>query len=154
MLAQPSSLARGPNANFLELPLELRQQIYHDYFKVAAETKSSPFKLNSMTFSILYRKDLQNQAAIHSNLIRYHTLLLSELLLRMRYFVTPEMFDQVDEVAPQYLQTIKRRINGCIRDDEYEVSEDDDDSMRFGHAYFAAVAEFDHQRDVIGASLD
>ncbi|KAI7767145.1 hypothetical protein LZL87_009547 [Fusarium oxysporum] len=147
MLAQPSSLARRPNANFLGLPLELRQQIYHDYFKVhggyvydgdsdklfqvAAETKSSPFKLNSMTFSTLYRKDLQHQAAIHSNLIRYHTLLLSELLLQMRYFVTPEMFDQVDEVAPQYLQTIKRRVNGCIRDDEYEVSEDDDDSMKF-----------------------
>ncbi|KAL7765737.1 hypothetical protein ACKLNR_003653 [Fusarium oxysporum f. sp. zingiberi] len=186
MLAQLSSLARRPNANFLGLPLELRQQIYHDYFKVdgdyvyegdsdklvqadgkpismslryacrlvAAETKSFPFMLNSIIFSTLYRKDLQHQAAIHSNLIRYHALLLSELLLRMRYFVTPEMFDQVDEVAPQYVQTIKRHINGCIRDDEYDDSEDDDDSMKFGHRDFGAVAEFDEEGGLICASLD
>ncbi|KAF5714859.1 hypothetical protein FMUND_7240 [Fusarium mundagurra] len=179
MIVHPSSLAPRPKTTFLDLPLELRQQVYHDYFKVdggyvydvdsdklvqadrqpisislryacrsvAEETKSIPFQLNSITFSTLYRKDLQHQAAIHSNLIRFHTVLLSELLLRMRYFVTPEMFDQVDEVAPHYLQRIKSRINGCIRDDEYEGS-------LFYRKEFRAVTEFDQSTDVTVASLD
>ncbi|KAF5528761.1 hypothetical protein FMEXI_14540 [Fusarium mexicanum] len=169
-----SSLAQTPKATFLGLPLELRQQIYHEYFKVdggyvydgdsdklvqadrqpisislryacrsvAEETKSFPFQLNSITFSTLYRKDLQQQAAIHSNLIRFHTVLLSELLLRMRYFITLEMYDQVDEVAPQYLGEIKSRVEGCILDDEYEDSEEDDDSL-FDHKDFLAITEFD-----------
>ncbi|KAF5569407.1 hypothetical protein FPHYL_2223 [Fusarium phyllophilum] len=172
-------LSYGPKATFLCLPLELRQQIYHDYFKVdggyvydgdsdnlvqadgqpisislryacrsvAEETSSIPFQLNSITFSTLYRKDLQHQAAIHSNLIRFHTVLLSELLLRMRYFVTPEMFDQVDEVAPQYVQNIKTHINGCIRDDEHEGS-------LFHRKEFRAVTEFDKEGEIIVASLD
>ncbi|KAF5690528.1 hypothetical protein FDENT_3912 [Fusarium denticulatum] len=188
MIAHPSSLAPRPKATFLDLPLELRQQVYHDYFKVdggfvydgdsdklvqadrqpisislryacrsvAEETKSFPFQLNSITFSTLYRKDLQHQAAIHSNLIRFHTVLLSELLLRMRYFITPEMYDQVDEVAPQYLETIKSHVKGCISDDEYEDSEEDDDSL-FGHKDFLAITEFDEGEGggggVTGASL-
>ncbi|KAG5809606.1 hypothetical protein H9Q74_007014 [Fusarium xylarioides] len=179
MLAQPSSPTQRPKATFLCLPLELRQQIYHDYFKVdggyvydgdsdklvqadgqpisislryacrsvAEETSSIPFQLNSITFSTLYRKDLQHQAAIHSNLIRFHTVLLSELLLRMRYFVTPEMFDQVDEVAPQYVQNIKTHINGCIREDEHEGS-------LFHRKEFRAVTEFDKEGEIIVASLD
>ncbi|KAI1035162.1 hypothetical protein LB504_005849 [Fusarium proliferatum] len=138
MLMHPSSVAQMHRASFLDLPLELRQQVYHEYFRVdggyvydgdsdklvqadrqpisislryacrsvAEETKSFPFQLNSITFSTLYREDLQHQAAIHSNLIRFHTVLLSELLLRMRHYVTPEMFVQVDEVAPQYLRRI------------------------------------------------
>ncbi|KAG5754889.1 hypothetical protein H9Q72_014466 [Fusarium xylarioides] len=179
MLAQSSSPTQRPKATFLCLPLELRQQIYHDYFKVdggyvydgdsdklvqadgqpisislryacrsvAEETSSIPFQLNSITFSTLYRKDLQHQAAIHSNLIRFHTVLLSELLLRMRYFVTPEMFDQVDEVAPQYVQNIKTHINGCIREDEHEGS-------LFHRKEFRAVTEFDKEGEIIVASLD
>ncbi|KAF4959073.1 hypothetical protein FGADI_1951 [Fusarium gaditjirri] len=134
MITQPSSLPYEPKAAFLGLPLELRQQIYHEYFKVdggyvydgdfdrlvqadgqpisislryacrsvAEETKSFPFKLNSITFSTLYRKDLQHQAAIHSNLIRFHTLLLSGLLIRMRRCITPEMFDQVEEAVKNF----------------------------------------------------
>jgi hypothetical protein len=34
MLSCLSSLVQTPKAAFLDLPLELRQQIYHDYFKV------------------------------------------------------------------------------------------------------------------------
>ncbi|EWG53455.1 hypothetical protein FVEG_11884 [Fusarium verticillioides 7600] len=179
MIVHPSSLAPRPKATFLDLPLELRQQVYHDYFKVdggyvydgdsdklvradgqpismslryacrsvAEETKSIPFKLNSITFSALYRKDLQHQAAIHSNLIRFHSVLLSELLLRMRYFVTPEMFDQVDEVAPHYLQKIKSRISSCIREDEYEDSEDN--GSLFDREDFQDVTEFDEMGAVL-----
>ncbi|KAF5985541.1 hypothetical protein FCOIX_2035 [Fusarium coicis] len=175
MLSCPSSPVQTPQATFLDLPLELRQQTYHDYFKVdggggyvydgdsnklvqaegqpssislrcacrsvAEKTKSIPFQLNSITFSTLYRKDLQYQVVIYSNLVRFYTVLPSELLLRMRYFVTPEMFDQVDEVAPRYLQKIKSRISSCIQEDEYEDSEDD--GSLFERENFQDVTEFD-----------
>ncbi|KAI1047148.1 hypothetical protein LB505_010118 [Fusarium chuoi] len=179
MLMHPSSVAQMPRASFLDLPLELRQQIYHEYFKVdggyvhdgdsdklvqadrqpisislryacrsvAEETKSFPFQLNSITFSTLYRKDLQHQAAIHSNLIRFHTVLLSELLLRMRHDVTPEMFVQVDEVAPQYLRRIKSCINCRILDDE-------DDGSLFCREEFRTVTGFDKGNEITVASLD
>ncbi|KAG4255990.1 hypothetical protein FPRO03_04938 [Fusarium proliferatum] len=173
MLMHPSSVARMPRVSFLDLPLELRQQVYHEYFRVdgdsdklaqadrqpisislryacrsvAEETKSFPFKLNSITFWTLYRKDLQHQAAIHSNLIRFYTVLLSELLLRMRRYVTPEMFVQVDEVAPQYLRKIKSCINCRIRDDE-------DDGSLFCREEFRAVTEFDKDNEITVASLD
>ncbi|KAF5981402.1 hypothetical protein FBULB1_4799 [Fusarium bulbicola] len=165
-----------PKATFLGLPLELRQQIYHEYFKVdggyvydgdsdklvqadrlpisislrytcrsvAEETRSFPFKLYSITFSALYRKDLQHQAAIHSNLIRFHTVLLSELLLRMRRCVTPEMFDQVEEVAPQYVGCSKQLINIYLRTDGHP---------RFPPVDFQAVANFDHQESLTKADL-
>ncbi|KAF5690900.1 hypothetical protein FCIRC_631 [Fusarium circinatum] len=154
--------------------VELRQQIYHEYFivdggyvydgnsdilvqadrkpisislryvcrSVAEETRTFPFKLNSITFSTLYRKDLQHQAAIHSNLIRFHTVLLSELLLRMRYFVTPEMFDQVEEVAPHYIQVMKSRIDDCIGYDRV-----------FQPVDFATIANFDNEACLTRADL-
>ncbi|KAF5556480.1 hypothetical protein FNAPI_5705 [Fusarium napiforme] len=177
MIAHPSSLAQRPRAIFLDLPLELRQQVYHDYFKVdggyvydgdsdklvqadgqpisislryacrsvAEETKSIPFKLNSITFSTLYRKDLQHQAAIHSNLIRFHTVLLSELLIRMRRCVTPEMFDQVEDVAPQYVGCIKELISVYLRSDGHP---------RFPPVDFRAVTDFDNEAVLTGANLD
>ncbi|KAF5625576.1 hypothetical protein F52700_8941 [Fusarium sp. NRRL 52700] len=185
MVMEHSSLDQRPKATFLGLPLELRQQIYHEYFKVdggyvydgdsnklvqadrhpislslryacrsvAEETESFPFQLNSITFSTLYRKDLQHQAATHSNLIRFHTLLLSELLVRMRYFITPEMFDRVEEIAPQYLEIIKARINNRILDDEYEAPEEQDNSL-FYREDFWAITEFEEGGGhVTGASL-
>ncbi|PNP82880.1 hypothetical protein FNYG_03758 [Fusarium nygamai] len=176
MIAHPSSLAPRPKATFLDLPLELRQQVYHDYFKVdggyiydgdsdklvqadgqpisislrcacrsvAEETRSLPFQLNSSSFSTLYRQDLQHQAAIHSNLIRFHTVLLSELLLRMRRCLIPEMFDQVEDVAPQYVGCIKELISGYLRSDGHP---------RFPPVDFQAVANFDDQAALTGANL-
>ncbi|KAF5252341.1 hypothetical protein FANTH_2641 [Fusarium anthophilum] len=176
MLAHPSSMAQRPKATFLGLPLELRQRIYHEYFKVdggyiydgdsdklvqadrlpisislryacrsvAEETRPFPFKLNSITFSALYRKDLQHQAAIHNNLIQFHTALLSELLLRMRRCVTPEMFDQVEEVAPQYVGCIKQLINTYLRTDGHP---------RFPPVDFQAVTNFDHRESPNKANL-
>ncbi|KAF5702438.1 hypothetical protein FGLOB1_9594 [Fusarium globosum] len=171
-------------ATFLGLPLELRQQIYHEYFKVdggyvhdsdsdkltqadhqpislslryacrsvAEETKSFPFKLNSITFSTLYRKDLQHQAAIHSTLIRFHTVLLSELLLRMRHFVTPEMFDEVEEVAPQYIKAIKWRINDCIGYDQHPElpPQDFEDVANFHNIGVLTRAELDWNDSTLG----
>ncbi|TVY77542.1 hypothetical protein Focb16_v007425 [Fusarium oxysporum f. sp. cubense] len=184
MLMQPSYVPRRPKATFLGLPLELRQQIYHDYFKVdggyvyngdsdklvqadgrlisislryacrsiAEETKSFPFKLNSITFSTLYRNDFQHQAAIHSNLIRFHTVLLSGLLLRMRRCVAPEMFDQVEEVAPQYVESIKQQISGYLRFDERPRSAPAFDDLP--DREFEAVTNFDNQRWLTRATLD
>ncbi|SCV52360.1 uncharacterized protein FFB14_12556 [Fusarium fujikuroi] len=119
---------------------------------VAEETKSFPFKLNSITFSTLYRKDLQHQAAIHSTLIRFHTVLLSELLLRMRHFVTPDMFYEVEEVAPQYIKAIKWRINDCIGYDQHPElpPQDFDDVANFHNLGVLTRAKLDWNDSTLG----
>ncbi|QGI94665.1 hypothetical protein CEK26_007734 [Fusarium fujikuroi] len=124
MLSHPSSLDQRPKATFLGLPLELRQQIYHEYFKVDGgyvhDSDSDKLtQADHQPISLSLRYACRSVAEETNTLVRFHTVLLSELLLRMRHFVAPEMFYEVEEVAPQYIKAIKWRINDCIGYDQH-----------------------------------
>ncbi|KAH7183540.1 uncharacterized protein B0J16DRAFT_401979 [Fusarium flagelliforme] len=110
-------------ANFLSLPAELRDQIYHLYFRVggyaydadsdclktaadnrpidlallytcrtiANEAIHLPLLLNSIKFTTLYRRDLNNLAGCFSMVSGLYHHLQADFVLQPAHVLTPEM---------------------------------------------------------------
>ncbi|QGI63783.1 hypothetical protein CEK27_007754 [Fusarium fujikuroi] len=102
--------------------------------------------------SLSLRYACRSVAEETNTLVRFHTVLLSELLLRMRHFVAPEMFYEVEEVAPQYIKAIKWRINDCIGYDQHPElpPQDFEDVANFHNLGVLTRAKLDWNDSTLG----
>ncbi|KAM5349200.1 hypothetical protein ACJ41O_009023 [Fusarium nematophilum] len=129
-------------ASLVALPYELREQIFHCYFKadggyvydaesdklvtadgqaidlslmytchsIADNTRHIPLAINTITFSTTYRKDWRTQAGGLAFIVGYHHALQVDMLDKLSYLITPEMFSQLGQKFPQHMPDIQRRL--------------------------------------------
>ncbi|KAF5566474.1 hypothetical protein FNAPI_1098 [Fusarium napiforme] len=135
----------APRASLLGLPLELRDQIYHYYFKadggyvsdgdkllqasgqavqislmlacrsIASETRHLPFTLNTITFSTIYRPDWRKQALMLNQITHYHLFLLRGMVLRLGRLLTPDLYEEPSPEYSQYMPIVMEEVREFIR---------------------------------------
>lgn len=86
----------------------------HTCRSVAHETKDYPFSLNSITFSTIYRKDWQKQAAYVKLIVPYKSYVQRCLLFHLRLLVTPDMYEHSIPSFARYMPSIKAELATLI----------------------------------------
>ncbi|KAI1069037.1 hypothetical protein LB507_006057 [Fusarium sp. FIESC RH6] len=154
-------------ANFLSLPAELRNQIYHLYFRVGGYTYDAdsdclkttadnrpidlallytcrtvaneaihfPLFLNSIKFTTLYRRDLNNLAGCFNMVSGLYHHLQADFLLQLAHVLTPEMRAELALEYPNFSSHLDNAL--WIREFDIEAGERRFDDLPEDRAYRA-----------------